>query len=97
MSEEMKKNAELNETELENATGGADPGVTPGNPKISGCWFKADGGSEMRNGAYRKKCQAFACKTLVGDAGYLRWHQCGCWGSDRCIDSWHHERGCIGS
>ena len=89
-----QKTGELNEEDLEAAAGG-EQGHFPSNPIISSeCWFKHNGGSEMRNGAYRKKCQAFACTALVFGGEFTAWYRCPCWGSGKCIDGWHYESSC---
>ncbi|MCL2111980.1 MAG: hypothetical protein FWH32_07030 [Clostridiales bacterium] len=83
----------LKEEALEGAAGGGTGG--PFDPIITGCWFKSDGGSEMRNGVYRIKCRTFDCKSTADDGGFIKWYQCRCWGTDKCVDSWHHETVCV--
>ena len=87
---DTRKTEKLREEDLEAVSGG---GGHPWDPESSSeCWFTSNGGSEMRDGAYRKKCRAFACVALTTVRGQgTGWFMCRCHGSDRCVDGWHYE------
>jgi len=67
----------------------------PSDPWTSVCWFHAGSEAEFRSGAMRKKCNQYKCKALIVDDA--QWHQCGCWGTDKCVGNWHYADGCPSS
>jgi predicted ribosomally synthesized peptide with nif11-like leader len=86
---------ELAEEELEAVAGGKDPYKqyepgSPDNPILGDCWFHAASEPEFRDGMSRKRCNQFACKTLVIGKG---WCQCVCWGTSQCVGNWHRAEG----
>ena len=90
---DLQKTEELREEDLAHVSGG---GGHPWDPERSReCWFIANGGSEMRDGAYRKKCRAFACVALANIFGHegTGWYMCSCHGTEKCVDGWHYESG----
>jgi len=86
------ENNELNEESLKEVAGGGDG--RPSDPQTSGCWFHAVGEAVYRDGARRKKCNQFSCRTLSSVGDYYSWYICKCHGTDLCINSWHYEAGC---
>jgi len=91
--ETPQEGKELKESALTDVAGG---GGHPWDPdRSSKCWYEHNGGSEMRDGAYRKKCRAPACVALANIFGGegTGWYMCKCHGTERCIDGWHYEGG----
>ena len=80
--------------ELEVVSGGGD---WSWNPSISGCWFHAASNAEFKDNAWRRRCNQYVCKAFIpgmGGDNSPGWYQCGCWGKDKCVGSWHYEAGC---
>jgi len=95
MNENKTNTAEIiAEEELEGVAGGADdrPGYTDCNPIRSlDCWKTLNGGSEHRDGRWRKKCRTVnACRIQIVSA----WYCCKCWETNACIGTWHVDSGC---
>jgi len=86
----------IGEEDLEEVSGGGPYGTPPGggNSFVADCWFYGPGGSEHRDGMWRKRCRAAACgATRSGAQGYGR-YTCKCWGTNRCVNNWHNDAGC---
>ena len=60
--------------------------------ETGGCWFYAKNKAENHNGVMRKRCNQYKCKALIVDDA--KWHQCRCWGTNKCVDNWHYAEGC---
>jgi len=87
---------ELAEDELEEVAGGG-PNLDKGTDttiRSKECWFYPSGSSEQRNGMWRKRCKQFACNAICnGELGWGR-YMCRCWGTNKCVGSWHYDAGC---
>ena len=81
---------ELMPEELDNISGGG--AGAPWDPQIGDCWFHAaDNKVNHRHGRNRVRCSQFACNAMIGA---FWWAQCGCRGTDKCVDNWHYADGC---
>ena len=77
---------ELSPEELADVAGGANPSGE--------CWFHAASDREYREGAWRKRCNQFACKAWSIANGVARFYTCRCHGLHKCVNNWHYEAGC---
>ena len=84
--DEARANSELSEEQLEEVAGG----VEDDSAQSYYCWFYASGDPEYRHGANRKRCRQLVCKWAFGKSKT----KCACYGTDKCIDSWHYSGGC---
>jgi len=85
---------QLDPEELTKVAGGASKGTIE-DPHIAKCWFYASPmPREYKKGAWRQSCWQMGCKRIVVEGGASSWHQCGCWGTPRCVDNCHLEGGC---
>jgi len=95
ISEKNSTKEELGEEELAEVAGGGGKLFDPDNPIISRqCWASMPGGSEYRDGMWRKYCKQFVCKAFSDGPEGARWYQCKCWGTDKCKSAWHYDAGC---
>jgi len=81
----------LDESELETVAGGIPQ------YRSSECWFTGSGGSEHRDGAWRKRCTT-TC-TVIGFGGGWDFtdfgsHTCKCHGTNTCKANWHIDSHC---